>query len=260
MAVKKKDRFQKEQEMLKDMETWEEDMIKQKIANMFKDKGINIKCRGKKQKEVIQLIDEKDISIIIGPPGSGKTYLSCAKALKFIKDEPQKYKKIILMKSVNVPKDEEIGFLKGTMEEKMEMYIYPFISNFEKIVGKEAVRELKVSGVIEILPIAFALGVTLDNSIVIVDEAQQISKDNLRTIITRIGSNSKMIFIGDIKQKSVNIHNKSALELLIEHFGNISEMGAVELEDKDIVRHPIIKKISKVFDKIEKIEKLNGSK
>ena len=236
---------------------WEESRKNTKIQNML-DKGINIKCRGKKQKDVIQMIDEKDISIVIGPPGTGKTYLACAKALKFVKDDPGTYKKITLIKSVNVPKDEEIGYLKGTMEEKMEMYMYPFISNFEKIIGKVACASLRTDGIIDILPIKFALGVTLDDSIVIIDEAQQISKDNLRTLMTRIGQNTKIIFLGDVKQKSVNKRHKSALELLIEHFHDIEEMGCVELTDDDVVRHPIIKKIIKVFERIEKAEDLNG--
>jgi phosphate starvation-inducible protein PhoH and related proteins len=239
---------------------WEDERKNKETVNMFKDTGINIKCRGKKQKEVLQLIDEKDISIVIGPPGTGKTYLACAKALKFVKDNPGTYKKITLIKSVNVPKDEEIGYLKGTMEEKMEMYMYPFISNFEKIIGKIETQKLRVNGIIDILPIKFALGVTLDDSIVIIDEAQQISKDNLRTLMTRIGQNTKIIFLGDVKQKSVNKYSKSALELLIEHFHGIEEMGCVELGEDDVVRHPIIKKIIKVFERIEKAENLNGQK
>ena len=136
--------------------------------------------------------------------------------------------------------------------------MYPFISNFEKIIGKQATAGLRSSGVIDILPIKFALGVTLDDCIIIVDEAQQISKDNLRTLITRIGENAKMIFLGDIKQKSVNKNQKSALEILIEYFGEIPEIGIVALGEEDVVRHPIIKKILKIFDKIEKNEGLNG--
>lgn len=249
--------YQKHNNLDEDMLSWDEDR-KSKITNNMLGKGINIKCRGLKQKEVLQMIDTKDISIVIGPPGTGKTYLACAKALKFVKDNPGTYKKITLIKSVNVPKDEEIGYLKGTMEEKMEMYMYPFISNFEKIVGKIETKSLRENGIIDILPIKFALGVTLDNTIVIIDEAQQISKDNLRTLMTRIGENTKIIFLGDVKQKSVNKRSKSALELLIEHFDEIDEMGCVELTDDDVVRHPIIKKIIKVFERIEKAENLNG--
>jgi len=247
-------------EELEEVERWEieKEMVSKQTTTKFGN--INIKCKSKTQKEVIQSIEERIISIIIGPPGTGKTYLSCARALKFIKDEPALYKKIVLIKSVNVPKDEEIGYLKGTLEEKMSGFMYPFISNFEKVVGKAAVDILKANGTIEILPIKFALGATLDNSIIIVDEAQQISKDNLRTLITRIGQGSKMIFLGDVKQKSVNKREKSALEILIEHFGEVEEIGIVQLGKSDIVRHPIIQKIEDIFDKIEESEKLNGNK
>jgi phosphate starvation-inducible PhoH-like protein len=242
---------------IEDIETWEgQRNYAKSIRGMATN--IEIKCRSAAQKEVLRAIESSVISIITGPPGSGKTYLSCARALKFLKEESSTYKKIVLIKSVNVPKDEEIGYLKGTLEEKMEMYMYPFISNFNKIISKAATEELKNSGAIEILPIKFALGVTLDDSIIIVDEAQQISKDNLRTLITRIGTNSKMIFLGDIKQKSVNKREKSALEILMEHFTGVKEIGMVQLGREDIVRHPIIKKLEEIFDKIESSEKLNG--
>jgi phosphate starvation-inducible PhoH-like protein len=253
--AKRKNRLS--QEELEDIETWEKTRRVQQQAQALTQK-IDIKYRSKTQKDVVQSIERNVISVVMGPPGTGKTYLTCARALKFIKDEPGTYKKIVLIKSVNVPKDEEIGYLKGTLEEKMEMYMYPFISNFHKVIGKQATEDLKNSGAIEILPIKFALGVTLDDSIIIIDEAQQISKDNLRTLITRIGTNSKMVFLGDVKQKSVNKREKSALEILIEHFTGIEGIGVVELGKEDIVRHPIIKKLEEIFDTIEASERLNG--
>jgi phosphate starvation-inducible PhoH-like protein len=257
MARKTKSKQITEAEINEEIRQWTEERRTSTI-NQSLSTSISIKCRTKAQRDVIKAIEDHDISIVTGPPGTGKTYLSCARALKYIKDNPGTYKRIVLIKSVNVPKDEEIGYLKGTMEEKMEMYMYPFISNFEKIIGKVETQTLRTSGIIDILPIKFALGVTLDDSIVIIDEAQQISKDNLRTLMTRIGQNTKIIFLGDVKQKSVNKRNKSALELLIEHFGEIDEIGCVELSEDDVVRHPIIKKIIRVFERIEKAEDLNG--
>lgn len=253
MARRKNQLNKEEQE---DFDQWSKEREAIETSKNFNER-IDIKCRSKAQKDALNAIENHDISIVTGPPGTGKTYLSCARALKYLKDDPGTYKKIILIKSVNVPKDEEIGYLKGTLEEKMEMYMYPFISNFHKVIGKPATEFLKAAGKIEILPIKFALGVTLDDSIILIDEAQQIAKDHLHTLITRIGMNSKMVFLGDIKQKSVNKNQKSALEILMEYFVEIEEIGMARLSTDDIVRHPIIKKIEKVFEKIENAEKLN---
>ena len=213
--------------------------------------SVNIKCKTENQKKLINSIKQKEITICSGLPGTGKTFLSCAQALKLIKGFA-KYKRIVLIKSVTALKNEEIGFLKGTMEEKMEPYIDSFMDNFRKLIGKSRTLKLRSLGIIEVLPIAFARGRSIDNSIIIIDEAQNVSLDNLRTLMTRIGDNSKMIILGDVKQKDIRNKKDSSLEVVLDKFKDVEGFGCVELRDpKDVVRNPIIKTIEEIFEKME---------
>ena len=143
------------------------------------------------------------------------------------------------------------------MEEKMEPFMYSFIGNFEKIIGKQLYENLKTEKYIEILPIAYLRGVNIDNAIVIIDEVQNISIDNIRTILTRLGENSKMVFLGDIKQIDSKNKNNSALKFLVEHFNNVDRINIVEFNKNDIVRHPLIKTIEDIFDKVIENENKN---
>ena len=215
--------------------------------------NVNVKCKTENQKKLINSIKQNEITICSGLPGTGKTFLSCAQALKLLKSKnPAKYRRIVLIKSVTTLKNEEIGFLKGTMEEKMEPYIDSFMDNFRKLIGKARTHKLRNVGLVEILPIAFARGRSIDNSIIIIDEAQNISLDNIRTLMTRIGDNSKMIILGDVKQKDIRNKKDSALEVVLEQFKDIEGFGCVELRNpEDVVRNPIIKLIEEVFDKLE---------
>ena len=213
--------------------------------------SVNIKCKTENQKKLINSIKQNQITICSGLPGTGKTFLSCAQALKLIKGFI-KYKRIVLIKSVTTLKNEEIGFLKGTMEEKMEPFIDSFMDNFRKLIGKSRTLKLRGLGIIEVLPIAFARGRSIDNSIIIIDEAQNISLDNLRTLMTRIGDNSKMIILGDVKQKDIRNKKDSSLEVVLDKFKDVEGFGCVELRDpKDVVRNPIIKTIEEIFEKME---------
>ncbi len=213
--------------------------------------SINIKCKTENQKKLINSIKQNEITICSGLPGTGKTFLSCAQALKLIKGFA-KYKRIVLIKSVTTLKNEEIGFLKGTLEEKMEPYIDSFMDNFRKLIGKSRTLKLRSLGIIEVLPIAFARGRSIDNSIIIIDEAQNISLDNIRTLMTRIGDHSKMVILGDVKQKDIRNKKDSSLEVVLDRFKDIKGFGCVELRNpKDVVRNPIIKTIEEVFENIE---------
>jgi phosphate starvation-inducible PhoH-like protein len=220
---------------------------------LFQHIKINVKAKTENQKKLMKSIRDNMITIASGLPGTGKTFLACAEGLKLIKSKnPGKYKRIVLIKSVTTLKNEEIGFLKGSMEEKMAPFVDSFMDNFRKLIGTTRTDKLKQLGLIEVLPIAFARGRSIDNSIIIIDEAQNISMDNIRTLMTRIGYNSKMVIIGDVKQKDIRNKKDSSLEVIIEKFKNIEGFGTVTLRDEnDVVRNPIIKVIEDTFDEIE---------
>jgi phosphate starvation-inducible PhoH-like protein len=215
---------------------------------------IDIKHKNETQKKLTTSIKNNDVTICVGSPGTGKTYLSCLQALSELKNN-ENIKKIVLVKSVTTLKSEEIGFLKGTMAEKMEPFMYSFIGNFEKIIGKELYLKLNESNQIEILPIAYLRGVNIDNAIVIIDETQNISIENIRTILTRLGDNSKMVFLGDVKQIDAKNKYDSALGFLLNNFNDIGRIGIVKFSKEDIIRHPLIKIIEDIFDKVEESKK-----
>ena len=228
-----------------------------KILNQIR---VEVKPKTENQKKLVKAIKENEITIASGLPGSGKTFLSISEALKLLKSTELPYKKIILVKSVTTLKDEEIGFLKGTMEEKMEPFMDSFLDNFSKIIGETLTNKLREQGYIQIKPIAYVRGRSIDNSIIIIDEAQNINLDNMRTLMTRIGDNSKLIILGDVKQKDIRNKKESSLEVVLERFRDKPGFGTVELRnEEDIVRNPIIKVIEDIFDQIED-EKNNPGK
>lgn len=211
--------------------------------------NFDLKCKNERQRQFVRLINSKDITICAGPAGTGKTYVACAEALKLLAKKPDIYRKIIIVKSVTVLEGEEIGFLKGTMKEKMEPYMISFMDNFHKIIGKELTRSLEAQELIEIVPLAYIRGRSIDNTIIIVDEAQNISLKNMRSTMTRLGENSKMIIVGDTKQIDIRKNEISSLEKVVHFFNDIEEIGIMEFHREDIVRNPLIIKIEEVFER-----------
>lgn len=223
----------------------------QEEDKFLKSMSVNYKCKTENQGKLRETIRNNEISIVSGLPGTGKTYIACAEALKLIKSRPR-YKKILLVKSITQLRGEELGALPGDLNEKFDPYLGSFIDNFEKIIGETMTRKLRELGLINIQPLAFVRGRSIDNTIIIVDEAQNINLDNMRTLMTRIGDNSKMIILGDVKQKDLRNKKDSSLEVIIERFNNTENFGCVELRDpNDVVRNPIIKVIEEVFDGLE---------
>lgn len=207
------------------------------------DLSIKVKCANPKQKDLKKAIEEKDVVVSIGAAGTGKTYISLITALHLMKTQP-KYKKLVLVKSLQTIKGEELGFLPGNIMEKMEPYMHSFVGNLDKIFHNTTVtKELIDKGVIEIQPIAYIRGVTKDNCIVIVDEAQNLSMHTFRTIITRIGKSCKMIFLGDTEQVDLKVKEVSCLSKVATLFKDKEFSDSIEFNDEDSVRNPIIPKL-----------------
>ena len=193
-----------------------------------------------KQQELINLIKNKEITVVSGPAGTGKTYVTLATALSLLGNV---YKKIILVKSVTTIPGEEIGFLKGDMEQKMEPFVMSYMWNIDKICGQESSTSLLNKGLIEILPLAYIRGLSIDNSIVIIDEIQNIDTHTFKSIITRIGDDSKYIFLGDIEQVDRRKKQESCLQQVLDIFSEDKLVGTLVFTDEDCVRNPIIPKI-----------------
>jgi phosphate starvation-inducible protein PhoH and related proteins len=211
---------------------------------------LDYKYKNESQKNLMNLINDNKITIAAGPAGTGKTYLACAQALKLLKSDPR-FKKIILVKSVTVLEGEEVGFLKGDLKEKMLPFTISFLDNFQKIIGEGLTQIMLDQGFIEVLPLAYIRGRSIDNAIIIVDEAQNITQKNMRSTMTRIGTDTKMIITGDTKQIDMKNTKLSSLDLVVKLFANKEDIGTMSFSVSDIVRDPIVKLIEETFDEWE---------
>lgn len=184
----------------------------------------------------------------ISSHNTGKTYLSLIEALHLMK-KYEKYQRLILVKSVQTIQGESIGYLPGTIWEKMEPYMYSFTGNLDKIFSsKKTTKKLIEDEVIEIMPIAYTRGITFDNVITIIDEAQNIDMHTFKTIITRIGNQSKMIFLGDIEQIDRKNKKESCLEKVRDLFKNREHTDSLHFTSKESIRNPIIPDILKILN------------
>lgn len=213
---------------------------KQRLPEQHSRLVDNFQAKSKKQQELIDMIEANEIVIATGPAGTGKTYVTLATALSLLGPV---YKKVILVKSVTTLPGEEIGFLKGGMEQKMEPFIMSYMWNIDKICGPDSAKDLLNKRLLEILPLAFIRGLSIDNAIVIIDEAQNIDTHTFKTIMTRIGEDSKYIFLGDTEQIDRRRKTESCLATVLEIFANSDLIGTLEFTDEDCVRNPIIPKI-----------------
>lgn len=203
----------------------------------------DLKCKNKTQKDLVSLINDKEITIAAGPAGVGKSYVTIAKALELLKNTKTPFSKIIISKPA-VEAEEKHGFLPGDMREKMEPFISSSLDIFDKLIGKASRLKLEELELLEVQPLAYIRGKSIDNTILIMEEAQNMSPNQMKTLLTRIGDNSKFIISGDLDQSDryKNISQSGLYDALNKH-RNISEIGFIEFGNEDIVRNPIISKI-----------------
>jgi len=212
-------------------------------------KKLKIEFKNKHQEEYCKLIDEKEIIFCEGFAGTGKSFLSIYKALDLLTNPNNKYKNIIIIKPSVEATSNSLGFLPGNLEEKLDPYLYSIYYIFEKIIGKRRVNKLKERQYIITIALQFARGINIDNSIVILEEAQNISIQDLKLFLTRLGENSIYIINGDSTQSDkFRDGKKSGLYFAIDKFKDIDKVGIYKFEKNDIVRNPLINILLEKFE------------
>jgi phosphate starvation-inducible protein PhoH and related proteins len=219
---------------------------KRQVMKDLKNMKWDINFRNPAQKRFYKTVASKDITFCIGPAGCGKTYLSVYHALEQLGDKDSPINGIIIVKPLVEAAGEKIGFLPGDVDEKTAPWMMSFYYNMEQIIGKQRLQILKDSNTIQVMPLAFMRGITLADKIVILDEAQNATPEQIKMFVTRIGERSKYIITGDLEQSDIAKH-KSGLEDAIKRFAGIRGIGLASFKEKDIVRHKLVRKLLKRY-------------
>lgn len=207
--------------------------------------GRPIKSRSEKQQQLIDAYHQSDMTFAIGPAGTGKTYLSIALAVRALKEKQAK--KIILSRPA-VEAGEKLGFLPGDMKDKIDPYLQPLYDSLQDMIPAVKLQDMLEKNIIQIAPLAFMRGRTLNDAVVILDEAQNTTPAQIRMFLTRMGWNTKMIVTGDLTQIDLPKHQKSGLKEAVEILHNIEGISVVELGQKDIVRHKLVTRIVHAYE------------
>jgi len=216
-----------------------------KLDLFIQTKKRKIIPRSKNQKKYFQLLNEKDIVIAVGPAGTGKTFLAVAKAVSSL--QKGLVNKIILSRPA-VEAGEKLGFLPGDLKEKVDPFLRPIYDALYEMLPFDQVEKKLNNGIIEIAPIAFMRGRTLENCFIILDEAQNTTKIQMKMFLTRLGKNSQMVVVGDNTQIDLVSKNDSGLLDVKEKLSEIKDIGFIYLNDKDVVRHELVRKIINAYD------------
>ncbi|MFO7869737.1 MAG: PhoH family protein [Bacteroidales bacterium] len=211
----------------------------------FGNHGKPIKARTPNQKKLVEKQQKNDLIFAVGPAGTGKTYTAVSLAVKALKNK--EVQRIILCRPA-VEAEEKLGFLPGDMQEKLDPYLQPLYDALLDMMHPRKLQELLTDNVIQIAPLAYMRGRTLDNAYVILDEAQNATLNQLKMFVTRMGEHAKFIITGDLTQIDLPDKRKSGLEQCISLFSQIDGIETIYFAQKDVVRHPLVKKIITAFD------------
>jgi len=210
------------------------------------NRGAYVKPKTHGQKEYIKTIGEKDVTFGVGPAGTGKTYLAVAMAIKAFKNN--EVNRIIITRPA-VEAGESLGYLPGDLQNKITPYLRPLHDALNEILGAETYLKYKDRGLIEIAPLAYMRGRTLDNAFIILDEAQNTTGAQMRMFLTRFGFGSKVVINGDISQMDLQKGKKSGLQTALEVLSSVDDIGFIHFSERDVVRHGLVQKIILEYDK-----------
>lgn len=207
-----------------------------------------IKARGKNQQEYIKKIYSRELVFGIGPAGTGKTFLAVACAVDALLNE--KVKRIVLIRPA-VEAGEKLGFLPGDLSQKVDPYLRPLYDALYEMLGMERVNKLIEKEIIEVAPLAYLRGRTLNNSFIIMDESQNTTQDQMKMVLTRMGFGSKAVINGDLTQIDLPKQSISVLQHVMGVMDGVKEIGVTQFQSNDVVRHPLVRKIIDAYEKFE---------
>lgn len=223
---------------------------------VFGTRGFKISPKTKNQKDLVRAVENNDLVFAIGPAGTGKTYISVALAVRALKNKD--VKKIIITRPA-VEAGENLGFLPGDLKEKIDPYLRPIYDALNDMIPSEKLRYYRENGVIEIAPLAYMRGRTLNNAYILLDEAQNTTPMQIKMFLTRMGPDSKVIITGDRSQIDLPRNQKSGLVEALHVLRDIKGIGFVTLDEKDVVRHKLVKDIVRAYNSHQDKDKNEGS-
>jgi len=219
--------------------------------------GVKIKARTLNQKKLVQAVNKHGMVFAVGPAGTGKTYTAVALAVRALK--AKEVKRIVLTRPA-VEAGENLGFLPGDLKEKLDPYLMPLYDALRDMIPAEKLADMLEFGVIEIAPLAFMRGRTLDKAFVILDEAQNTTTMQMKMFLTRMGMTAKFVITGDMSQVDLPSRQRSGLSYALDVLKDVEGIGVVRLAQNDVIRHSLVKRIIEAFDKVEEEEKRNKQK